>query len=65
VPVLCTHHFHERDEDSGRELGAISNVQMNRVRGLVADAGQDFTYRSFPDMPHSMHAHQQSCTPGR
>ena len=58
VPVLVTHHFHERDEESGMELGAISDVQMNRVQALVTCAGQDFTYRPFPDMPHSMHAHQ-------
>lgn len=58
VPVLVTHHFHERDEESGMELGAISQVQMNRVRALVTGAGQDCTYRPFPDMPHSMHAHR-------
>jgi pimeloyl-ACP methyl ester carboxylesterase len=58
VPVLFTHHFHQRDEESGMELGAISDLQVNRVRQLVTGAGQDFAYRSFPDMPHSMHGHQ-------
>ena len=58
VPVLFTHHFHQRDEESGMELGAISDLQVSRVRQLVTGAGQEFTYRSFPDMPHSMHGHQ-------
>ncbi len=58
VPVLFTHHFHERDEESGMELGALSDFQANRVRELVTGAGQDFTYQSFPGMPHSMHLHQ-------
>jgi hypothetical protein len=40
------------------ELGAISDLQVNRVRQLVTGAGQDFAYRSFPGMPHSMHGHQ-------
>jgi len=58
VPVLFTHHFHQRDEESGMELGALSDFQADRVRQLVTGAGQDFTYRSFPDMPHAMHRHQ-------
>ncbi|MEV0247421.1 alpha/beta hydrolase [Nocardia sp. NPDC050712] len=58
VPMLFTHHFHRRDEQSGMEVGAISDIQVDRVRSLVTAAGQDFTYRSFPEMPHSMHTHQ-------
>jgi len=57
VPVLFTHHFHHIDPDTGNLLGAISDLQVNRVRQLVEGAGQSFTYRSFPTMPHSMHGH--------
>jgi pimeloyl-ACP methyl ester carboxylesterase len=55
VPVLFTHHFHRVDSETGHLLGAISDVQVQRVRDLVEGAGQPFTFRSFPDMPHSMH----------
>jgi pimeloyl-ACP methyl ester carboxylesterase len=58
VPVLFTHHFRRRDEESGMELGAISDRQADRVRQLVTGAGQEFAYLSFPDMPHSMHGHR-------
>lgn len=56
VPVLFTHHFHRIDPRTGHLLGAIADVQADRVRELVQAAGQPFSYRSFPDMPHSMHA---------
>ena len=55
VPVLFTHHFHHVDPDSGHLLGAISDLQVGRARQLIESAGQQFTYRTFPDMPHSMH----------
>jgi pimeloyl-ACP methyl ester carboxylesterase len=58
VPVLFTHHWHQRDTETGIDQGAISDLQADRVRELVTEAGQDFTYLSFPDMPHSMHHHQ-------
>jgi pimeloyl-ACP methyl ester carboxylesterase len=58
VPVLFTHHWHVHDEESGMELGAISDLQANRVRQLLADAGQECTYLSFPDTAHSMHGTQ-------
>jgi pimeloyl-ACP methyl ester carboxylesterase len=58
VPVLFTHHWHQRDEETGIDQGAISDLQASRVRELVTEAGQDFTYLSFPDMPHAMHRHQ-------
>ncbi|AHH19780.1 alpha/beta hydrolase family protein [Nocardia nova SH22a] len=57
VPVLLTHHFHQRDDESGMELGALSDLQVSRARELITGAGQSFDYRSFPDMPHSMHGH--------
>lgn len=58
VPVLFTHHYHELDEASGMELGALSDRQANRARELVTAAGQDVTYLTFPGMPHSMHAYE-------
>jgi pimeloyl-ACP methyl ester carboxylesterase len=55
VPVLFTHHFRRVDPATGHLLGAIADQQADRVRQLVEEAGQPFTYRSFPEMPHSMH----------
>jgi pimeloyl-ACP methyl ester carboxylesterase len=55
VPVLFTHHFRMVDAGSGNLVGAISDEQAEHVRRLVADAGQPFEYRSFPDQPHAMH----------
>jgi pimeloyl-ACP methyl ester carboxylesterase len=55
VPVLFTHHFRQVDEPSGALLGAISDLQARRAQELVTAAGQEFTYLSFPEMPHSMH----------
>jgi pimeloyl-ACP methyl ester carboxylesterase len=57
VPVLFTHHFHHIDPDTGNLLGALSDLQLNRVRELVESTGNSFTYRSFPAMPHAMHEH--------
>jgi pimeloyl-ACP methyl ester carboxylesterase len=53
-PVLFTHHFRKVDE-SGFLLGAISDVQADRVRKIVAACGQPVDYRSFPTMGHSLH----------
>jgi len=55
VAVLFTHHFRRVDPATGHLLGAIADQQADRVRQLVEAAGQPFTYRSFPEMPHSMH----------
>jgi pimeloyl-ACP methyl ester carboxylesterase len=57
VPVLHTHHFRAVDHDSGRLLGASSDDQARRAREIVTAAGGRIEYRSFPDMPHSMHEH--------
>lgn len=57
VPVLLTHHFHTVDAQTGRLIGAYSDEQARRARELVTAAGQRIEYRSFPDMPHSMHEH--------
>ena len=56
VPVLLTHHFRHVDEASGYLMGALSDPQADRVRQLVAAAGQRVEYRSFPTMGHAMHA---------
>ncbi|HEY5320800.1 MAG TPA: alpha/beta hydrolase [Galbitalea sp.] len=55
VPALYTHHFREIDEETGRLLGAVSDLQVAAVGRAIEAAGNSFTYRSFPDMPHSMH----------
>ena len=57
VPVLFTHHFHHVDPDTGNLVGALTDQQAHRVRQLVEGAGNSFTYRAFPDMPHSMHGY--------
>ena len=55
-PVLYTHHFRNVDETKGGHLlGAASDLQAKRVCELVSGAGQQIDYRSFPQMPHSMH----------
>ena len=53
-PVLCTHHFRHVDAN-GNLLGAASDLQAKRVCELISHAGQPIDYRSFPQMPHSMH----------
>ncbi|MCD2197169.1 alpha/beta hydrolase [Actinomycetospora endophytica] len=57
VPVLFTHHFRTVDHGTGRLIGASSDDQARRVREIVTAAGAPIEYRSFPDMPHSMHEH--------
>ncbi len=54
VPVLFTHHFRVVSDD-GYLMGAISDLQVARVRALIEEAGCPFTYHSFPAMGHSMH----------
>jgi pimeloyl-ACP methyl ester carboxylesterase len=53
--VLLTHHGRVTDEANGFLLGAMSDQQADRVRALLEGAGVDVTYRSFPDVGHSMH----------
>jgi len=55
VPVLLTHHFRMIDEQTGAVRGAMSDVQANRVRELVTQAGQPIEYVSLPATGHSMH----------
>ena len=56
VPVLYTHHFRHVDQETGALMGAASDIQVAMARDLVSGAGQRFDYRSFPEMPHPMHA---------
>lgn len=56
VPVLFTHHFRQVDPATGTLMGAISDVQVAKVRELIEAAGQPFEYRSFPQMGHAMHS---------
>jgi pimeloyl-ACP methyl ester carboxylesterase len=56
--VLLTHHRRFTDEDTDVFLGALSDQQAERIRQLLEAAGVDVTYRSFPDVGHSMHGEQ-------
>lgn len=58
VPVLLTHHYRAVDEASDTLTGALSDVQARRAGEIIADAGQDFSCLSFPEMPHGMHMYQ-------
>jgi pimeloyl-ACP methyl ester carboxylesterase len=53
--VLLTHHMRTVDAGTGFMLGAMSDQQVQRARDLLADAGAEVDYRSFPDVGHSMH----------
>lgn len=55
VPVLFTHHFRLVEGNTGMLQGAISDLQISRVRTLIEASGQPFSYRSFPQMGHTMH----------
>ncbi len=55
VPVLLTHHFRRVDEQTGHLFGALSDLQVGRVKELLKEAGVSLDYRSFERMGHSMH----------
>jgi pimeloyl-ACP methyl ester carboxylesterase len=55
VPVLLTHHFRHVDESTGFLIGALSDVQAQRVRDVLEEAGVAVDYRSFDAMGHSLH----------
>ena len=57
MPVLFTHHFRMIDEKTGALIGASSDIQVERVRQIITDAGQPFDYVSLPTTPHSLHGH--------
>lgn len=53
--VLLTHHGRFVDPATGFLLGAMTDQQAARAQALLTDAGVEVTYRSFPDVAHSMH----------
>lgn len=53
--VLLTHHMRNVSPDHGFLFGAMSDQQAARAEALLAGAGVAVTYRSFPDVAHSMH----------
>ncbi len=53
--VLLTHHLRVVDETTGVLMGALADVQADRVQELLREAGVSVTYRSFPNVGHSMH----------
>lgn len=55
VPVLFTHHA-RTVMPNGNLMGALSDLQAEKVRELVTAAGQPITYESLPDAAHAMHA---------
>jgi hypothetical protein len=55
TPVLLTHHFRTTDPATGGLIGALSDLQAERACELIRSAGQAVSYRSFPEMGHSMH----------
>jgi len=55
TPVLLTHHFRTTEPATGALLGALSDLQAERVQELIRSAGQRVDYQSFPTMGHSMH----------
>ncbi len=56
VPVLFTHHFHHIDPQTGN-LMARSPTNGSSASGTSWSAGNSFTYRAIPTMPHSLHGH--------
>jgi len=55
VPVLLTHHFRHVDDATGVLMGALSDLQAQRILQLLREAGVRVDYRSFEQMGHSMH----------
>jgi pimeloyl-ACP methyl ester carboxylesterase len=55
VPVLLTHHFRMEDPTTGALMGALADVQAQRVQALLREAGVAVDYREFPTVGHSMH----------
>jgi pimeloyl-ACP methyl ester carboxylesterase len=56
--VLLTHHRRALNGETGFLFGAMSDLQARRVQELLAGAGVQVTYRSFPGVGHSMHGEQ-------
>jgi pimeloyl-ACP methyl ester carboxylesterase len=56
VPMLLTHHARKTDPETGILLGALTDFQAQKAGELVRAAGHAFTYKSFPQAAHIMHA---------
>ena len=55
VPALLTHHFRRIDNVAGQLLGALSDLQVERAKALLGEAGVAVEYQSFDRVGHSMH----------
>jgi pimeloyl-ACP methyl ester carboxylesterase len=55
VPMLLTHHARRVDDNTGKLMGALTDLQARRAGELVKGAGQPFDYASLPDAAHAMH----------
>ncbi len=53
--VLLTHHMRATNDENGFLFGAMSDQQAQRAQHLLTRAGVSVTYRSHPDVGHSMH----------
>ena len=58
VPMLLTHNARHVDDNTGRLMGALTDLQARRAGELVKGAGQPFDYVSLPDAAHAMHEAQ-------
>jgi pimeloyl-ACP methyl ester carboxylesterase len=56
VPVLVTHHAHRVDPQTGSVMGAMSDLQFQRVREIIEATGRRVDCQSFPEMGHAMHS---------
>ena len=55
VPVLITHHARMIEPKSGHLIGALSDMQVGKVREIITGAGQPVEYVSLPDAAHILH----------
>jgi pimeloyl-ACP methyl ester carboxylesterase len=56
VPVLVTHHSRRIDQKTGSLMGAMSDLQVQRVLEIIEATGQRVDCQSFPEMGHAMHS---------
>lgn len=56
TPVLLTHHARHVAPETGRLLGAMSDLQAAKAQELIAQGGVPVRYESLPDAAHAMHA---------
>lgn len=56
TPVLLTHHARQVLSDTGQLAGAMSDLQAEKVREILARAGVPFEYYTAPEAAHVMHS---------